>query len=177
MLSALLLAASLTATEPAQPASDAHIDAAMKLIAASRTDQTFDQMKDPTGPMVQSTIAQFNGCESAKPVLDEFAQKMAEVKFTDAQIEEVRRDVAAVYADVFTQQELEELTKFFTSDLGKKMLDRTPEVMQRAAQASQARTQPVMQKAGEIAQTFGPRLETAYGLCQTPPPGEGQPQQ
>lgn len=166
MLSALLLAASLSATPPAQPASDAHVKAALELIVASRTDQTFNQMKDPTGRMVQSTVAQFNGCESAKPVLDEFAQKMGEVKFSDAQIDEVRKDVAGIYADVFTQAELDEMTAFFKSAVGQKMLDKTPEVMQRAAQASQARTQDTMQKAGTVAQGFGPRLEAAYGACQ-----------
>lgn len=180
MLSALLLAASLSATPPAQPASDAHIKAALELIVVSRTDQTFNQMKDPTAPMVQSTISQFNGCETAKPLLDEFAKKMSEVTFTDAQINEVRQDVAGVYADVFSQAELEEMSRFFKSEVGQKMLDRTPEVMQRAMQASQTRTQETMQKAGVVAQGFGPRLEAAYGACQANkggPQGEPQPPQ
>jgi hypothetical protein len=163
MLSALLLAASLSSAQTASP-SDAHVQAALDLITASRTDQMFDQMKDPTAPMVQQTIAQFQGCESAKPVLDEFAAAMKDVKFNDEQISKVRRDVAVVYTEVFTQAELEEMTKFFASETGVKMLDRMPEVMQKM-QGAQAQGQETMQKAGQIAQGFGPRLEEAYKAC------------
>lgn len=163
MLSALLLAASLTATPTAAPA-DAHVKAALDLIAASRTDQMFEQMKNPTEPMVQSTIAQFQGCESAKPVLDEFAKAMSVVKFSDEQIDKVRHDVAVVYTEVFSQAELEEMTKFFASATGVKMLDRMPEVMQKM-QTTQRQGQETMQKAGEIAQGFSPRLEEAYKTC------------
>lgn len=163
MLSALLLAASLSSAQTASP-SEAHVKAALDLITASRTDQMFEQMKDPTAPMVQQTIAQFQGCESAKPVLDEFATAMKDVKFDDEQISKVRHDVAVVYTEVFTQAELEEMTKFFASPTGVKMLDRMPEVMQKM-QGAQAQGQETMQKAGQIAQGFGPRLEEAYKTC------------
>jgi hypothetical protein len=178
MLSVLLLAASLSATD-AKPASEAHVKAALDLITASRTDQSFEQLRNPTEPMVKSTVAQFQGCESAKPVLDEFSKSMAVVKFDDKQIEVVRRDVASVYTEVFSQSELEEMTTFFKSPIGQKMLDRTPEVMQRAMTVSQTSTESTMKKAGEIAQTFGPRLESAYAACaaeaKAAAPAPGQP--
>jgi hypothetical protein len=163
MLSALLLAASLSAS-PTAPAESAHVQAALDLIKASRTDEMFDQMKNPTEPMVKSTIAQFQGCETAKPVLDEFAKAMAGVSFDDAQISKVRHDVAVVYTEVFTQAELEEMTRFFASPTGVKMLDRMPEVMEKM-QETQKQGAPTMQKAGEIARGFGPRLEEAYNAC------------
>lgn len=164
MLSALLLAASLTSAQTASPASEAHVQAALDLIVASRTEQMFEQMKDPTAPMVQQTIAQFQGCESAKPVLDEFAKAMSDIKFDADQIAKARRDIAVAYTEVFSQAELEEMTKFFASATGVKMLDRMPEVMQKV-QTAQAQGQETMQKAGQIAQGFGPRLEEAYNAC------------
>jgi len=176
MLSALLLAASLSASPTAAPADSAHVKAALDLIKASRTDQMFDQMKNPTEPMVQSTVSQFQGCESAKPVLDEFAKAMSAVKFNDEQIGKVRHDVAVVYTEVFTQAELEEMTKFFASATGVKMLDRMPEVMEKM-QATQAQGQETMKQAGEIARGFGPRLEEAYNACAAAaaPPTVGAP--
>jgi hypothetical protein len=169
MLSALLLAASLAASD-APTVNEAHLKAALDLIIASRADQTFDQMKDPTGPLVQSTIAQFQGCEAAKPLLDEFAASMAEVKFTEEEISATRRALAGVYAEVFSKEELEAMTAFFQSDIGQKMLDRTPEVMQRVQEAMQSRMQANMQKAGERMQTFGPRLDAAYQGCRANAP-------
>lgn len=176
MLSALLLAASLSATEaPSAPAapSEEHIAAAMALIKASRTEDMFEQMKDPTAPMVQQTVAQFQGCDSAKPVLDEFSKAMAEVKFNEEQIAKVKRDVAVAYTEVFTQAELVEMTGFFSSAVGVKMLDRMPEVMSKMQQA-QAQGQETMQQMGAIAQTFGPRLEEAYKACQGSAPAQIQ---
>lgn len=165
MLSVLLLAAGLTAAQTAAPAIDSHTQAALDLIVASRTDETFEQMKNPTGPMVENTIAQFQGCASAKPVLDEFAAEMGKVSFSEAQIQDVRLDLAKVYAEVFSEAELKEMVRFFASPTGQKMLDKTPDVMQRGMAASQARTQATMQQAMQVAQGFGSRLEDAYNAC------------
>lgn len=175
MLSVLLLAASLSATEPPKPASEAHVKAALELIAASRTDASFEQLRNPTEPMVKSTVSQFQGCETAKPLLDEFSKSMSVVKFDDKQIDVVRHQVASVYTDVFSQTELEEMTRFFKSTIGQKMLDRTPEVMQRAMTVSQGSTEETMKKAGEIAQTFGGRLEQAYQVCATAAKAAAEP--
>lgn len=165
MFSVLLLAVGLSAAQTDKATVDAHTQAALDLIIASRTDQTFEQMKNPTGPMVENTIAQFQGCSSAQPVLNEFSKAMAKVSFSDAEIDAVRLDLASVYADVFTQKELEEMARFFASAVGQKMLDKTPEVMQRGMAASQARTQERMQEAMQVAQGFAQRLEEAYGSC------------
>lgn len=164
MLSALLLAAGLAATEAPSAPSEAHIAAATALISASRSDEMFEQMKDPTLPMVQQTVAQFQGCESAKPVLDDFSKAMAEIKFDDAQIAKVKRDVAIAYTEVFSEAELKEMTAFYESPTGKKMMDRMPEVMQKMQQA-QMQGQETMQKMGGVAQSFGPRLEEAFKAC------------
>ncbi|MCB1600622.1 MAG: DUF2059 domain-containing protein [Lysobacterales bacterium] len=174
MLSALLLVATLSAADSAPAADGAHVKAALDLIAASRTDQMFDQMKNPTEPMVKSTVAQFQGCESAQPVLDEFSKAMAAVSFSDEQIEKIRHDVAVVYTEVFTQSELEEMTRFFKSATGVKMLEKMPDVMQKM-QAAQMQGQATMQEGYKIAQGFGPRLEEAYKTCAAAAaPAEGQ---
>lgn len=176
MLSALLLVATLTATDSAPAADGAHIQAALDLIVASRTDQMFEQMKNPTEPMVQSTVAQFQGCESAKPVLDEFSKAMSAISFSGEQIEKIRHDVAVVYTDVFTKAELVEMTTFFKSATGVKMLDKMPDVMQKM-QATQMQGQETMQEGYKVAQGFGPRLEEAYKACAAeaaPAAAEGQ---
>ncbi len=160
----LLLAATLAAAEPA--ATDAHTAAALKMIEASRADEPLKMLKDPTAPMVQSTVAQFQGCASAKPVLDDFSKRMGAITFSDAEIGEMRKDFAAVYTDVFTQQELETMTAFFTSDLGKKLLDKTPEIMQRIQGASQQRMQASMENAQKIGQELAPKLDEAFRACQ-----------
>jgi hypothetical protein len=164
MLSALLLVATLSATDPAPAVDGAHIQAALDLISASRSDQMFEQMKNPTQPMVESTVSQFQGCDSAKPLLDEFSKAMGAISFSDEQIEKIRHDVAVVYTEVFTKAELQEMTTFFKSGTGVKMLDKMPEVMQKM-QAAQMQGQATMQDGYKIAQGFGPRLEEAYKTC------------
>ena len=103
---------------------------------------------------------------------------MSVVTFNDEQISKVRHDVAVVYTEIFTQAELEEMSKFFASATGVKMLDRMPEVMEKM-QATQAQGQETMQKAGDIARGFGPRLEEAYNACAAaaapPAPAAGAP--
>jgi hypothetical protein len=49
-----------------------------------------------------------------------------------------------LYVEVFTEAELRELTAFYRTELGQKMLLRLPEVMQRSMAITQARLQEAL---------------------------------
>ncbi len=48
---------------------------------------------------------------------------------------EMQSETAAIYLDMFTEEELAGLASFYASDIGQVMLERTPELMMRGAQA------------------------------------------
>ena len=52
--------------------------------------------------------------------------------------------MARLYAEVFTEGELRELTAFYRTELGQKMLVRLPEIMQRLMAITQRRLQEMV---------------------------------
>jgi len=62
----------------------------------------------------------------------------------------LREDVINLYADVFTESELEEITAFYKTDTGQKSLEKLPELMQRSMQFAQTRVMENMSELQEM---------------------------
>lgn len=58
--------------------------------------------------------------------------------------DEMRNVYADLYMAVFSEQELRELVEFYRSPIGRKLITRMPELMQRSMQASMERVQRLM---------------------------------
>ena len=58
---------------------------------------------------------------------------------------------AAIYAETFTQQEVEGLIAFYEGPIGQALVAKTPQLTQRSFQMMQQRMGPVMQKALQVA--------------------------
>jgi hypothetical protein len=58
---------------------------------------------------------------------------------------------AAIYAETFTQQEVDGLIAFYEGPTGKALVAKTPQLTQRSMQMMQQRMGPVMQRAMQVA--------------------------
>ncbi len=63
--------------------------------------------------------------------------------------ESLYKEVADIYAEVFTENELKEIVAFYKTKTGQKTLEKIPEIMQRSMKMGQTR---VMQNMGELKQ-------------------------
>ncbi len=61
--------------------------------------------------------------------------------------ESFRKDVVDMYAEIFTEKELKDITAFHKTRTGQKALEMMPEIMQRSMQIAQTR---LMQNMGEL---------------------------
>jgi hypothetical protein len=51
--------------------------------------------------------------------------------------EKLRDQIADIYVQVFTEDELNELIRFYQSPVGQKLLEKTPEIMQKSVEIVQ----------------------------------------
>lgn len=58
--------------------------------------------------------------------------------------ESMKAEMAQIYAELFTREEIDGLIAFYHSDLGKSLNRKQPEIMRRSMQISMARIQKVM---------------------------------
>jgi|SRR3989338_2008419 len=69
----------------------------------------------------------------------------------------LREEVATAYAEVFTEDELQGLINFYSSDIGQKYVAKTPQFTMRIMENGQKRTQAIMQ---EIMKQHGQKDQT-----------------
>ena len=134
---------------------DPAIAVAVELLDAMRFDQQMEAMKNAMVPMMQQQQRQMMTEMGEQPtpavqkVMDEYMQKITEVGFTPEMVEAMSLDAAAVYANVFTVDEMQAMLDFYRSAAGQSMLDKMPQatqqMMQLVSESQQAMTSRVVE--------------------------------
>ena len=134
MLAALSTAVCvLTYTADAQDITAEHLGAARDAMVASRSTTIFDTILPD---MVAETTALFTRSNPAlAPLIEEVTLKVGLEFAQDRPLLDQR--MARIWAERFTQEELEAISEFLTSDIGEKFARLSPEIAQ--LQASTAR--------------------------------------
>jgi len=120
-----------------------HRRAAEKLLDATNVKERSDQVKEQVKGYLRNTLQnQFkdvprDGQEMADALVNETMKWVSD----DFSWEETRGMYVDIYAQVFTEEEIEGLLRFYQSPIGQKMLQKTPELTQLILQKTQARIQ------------------------------------
>ena len=105
----------------------AEYDLAYRLLEIMDTKKNFEALKSGMLDMQLKTAPQL------------VPYKQIFVKFFDKYMEFnlLRKELADIYLDIFTAAEIKELTAFYQTPLGKKLIEKTPELTLRSSQLGQ----------------------------------------
>ena len=106
----------------------AEYDVAYKLLDVMNTRSQMDTMRNGMLDM------QLKAAPQLLPYKDVFAKFFA--KYLN--YENIKKEFADIYLDNFTPAEIKELTAFYMTPLGKKVIAKTPDITMRGAQIGQA---------------------------------------
>lgn len=150
-LAALILSAFALATasaEDAAPAADpARVAAARELMEVTGVTKQLDGM---IAAMVDGFAkgAKADESEAGKKLAEEFAAVMEKFK---AYKQDMLTDFALLYAEVFTAEEMKEVSKFYSSGTGAKFISSLPVLMQKGQQIGLKYSQKMAQDAAAAA--------------------------
>lgn len=119
-----------------------HLQAARDLLIASHMDQSYGNMID------QLLDAQ----TKSSPQLAKLREPMKEFFNKYMGWEAMKDDLAKIYADNFTEQELNDITAFYKTPTGSKMSQALPALMAEGAQLGQRRVAEHMDELKEMIQ-------------------------
>jgi len=103
-----------------------------------------EMMMSQIAKMQENTFASM-GIEKDKDTKrKEFMDKMWKLITTELSWERMKEDFIKIYADVFTEGELNDLINFYKSPAGVKYIEKMPELMKKSFEISQARTQKLL---------------------------------
>ena len=142
MIVALLFSVVVTSSLFAGEAS--HKRAALELLEVANTQEMLDQMMSSISDMMEQQFKALKLPPGGEEAAAAFQREIIDW-FSEFFVWEQMRDLYVdIYVDVFTEDELKELIRFYQSPLGQKVLKKMPELMQKSIEKTQALLQSKM---------------------------------
>jgi hypothetical protein len=150
-LVALVLAFATVASGARAAASAESVD---RLMQAMRVQAQLDMIYSQTLPAMQNAMKQSLGSqmksEDAQRMFDTVMPRVNAVIRDELSWARLKPDFATIYAETFTQQEIDGLIAFYQGPIGSALVAKTPQLAQRSMQLMQQRMGPVMQKVMQV---------------------------
>lgn len=144
---------------------DPKMELAIELLALMDVDQMLTSMHAQLESMISTQIEQVAKCEAMKPAIQEYSRDMTALITTQLRAETFMPEVAQIYVDVFTHEELEAVLAFYRSPVGQKMLAKMPELMQRSMTVGQEQMTELMPEIETAAGEFGKKIAELQSEC------------
>jgi hypothetical protein len=144
----LILAALLTFSFAFSVAAQEDTRRAMveKLMVLTKQDRLYEQVFPQFKQLVLQQVKQLNVTPDQSPLIDKFWNKMFDLMKEEMSWEKTKEDFIQLYISVYTEEELQELIKFYESPVGQKMIAKMPLLMQQTMAISQKYTANMMPK-------------------------------
>ncbi len=123
---------------------DSHKAAAEEMLIVSKVDKVLDPVFDRVTQMMQSQFNKMNVPEDKKPVLEKYNRKIVEMMKKELAWEKIKDDYIRIYTKVYSEKELKDITEFYKSPTGSKMVDRMPQLLQESMALSQKNLQKIL---------------------------------
>jgi len=144
-------------------AADGRTKQALELMQVIHFDKTIDAIQGQLRSTMENQLEPLAKCDAAQPIVHEFGTKLTQATFDTLQSDEFKVDIAAIYAEVFSEDELHQIIDFYHSPLGAKLLDRMPQLMQKSMQVTQERMKLLMPDIQKMGQSYGEKLAAVCG--------------
>ena len=150
----LVACAVALATLAAGARAAASAESVERLMQAMRVQAQLEMIYSQTLPAMQNAMKQSLGSqmksEEAQHMYDTVMPRVNAVIRDELSWARLKNDFAAIYAETFTQQEIDGLIAFYQGPVGSVLVAKLPQLAQRSTQLMQQRMGPLMQKVMQV---------------------------
>lgn len=135
---------------------------AEELLVLMDTKENIERSFEIIKQMQKSQLQQMNvpGKESFEKA-QAIREKVMDLISQELSWDKLKDDYITVYADTFSEKELEGIINFYKTPVGKKFIEKTPELMKKSMDISQKQMQELMPKLQSITKEMQEELEEA----------------
>ena len=120
-----------------------------------------DGMKAQVSMVFQQITSQMNVQEADKPKLEKYTKRFEDILKEDMDWGKVRTQYVDLYTGTFTEKEIKSLVDFYKSDLGKKVSEKMPELMQKSMLVARTHMEIVVPKLEALTEEMRKEFEPA----------------
>jgi hypothetical protein len=129
------------------------------------------QQKQAGASMAKQMVAQMGGPGAKSEEVAAFQQKVMDMLFEALDPKALKDDVAKIYSEVFTKEEMNGLSEFYGTPAGRAMIDKQPEISQKMNAVIMPRMMAVMPKIQGMAKEMKAQAaKPGTGAPVAPPP-------
>lgn len=121
-----------------------HREAAVRVIEASQVQKSLEQIQGMFEGMLSQQMGALEVPSEGKAAFEAMQAEMSSLMSDLLTWEELSEFTVTTYVEFFSEEELNELTDFYKSELGQKLIERQPEIMQKSMQWAQTKVQERM---------------------------------
>lgn len=129
-----------------------------ELVEVMNMDSMVDQMYSQMEVMMQNMSAQMGVQPTEQHIFDSYYKEMTSVMKEDMGWEKMKPLILDVYNRNFSEQEIDDMLAFYSTETGKSLLKKMPAVMQESMQMSQILVQAALPKIEALAKGFKQEL-------------------
>ncbi|MGB7622830.1 MAG: DUF2059 domain-containing protein [Terriglobia bacterium] len=128
-----------------------HRAAAEKLLEAMQSGAMMSKQMESMKKMIGGFFQMSSASKEQASEMEARQSKMMDFLYKNMSWDVLKPDFVQVYMDVFTESEMKELTLFYQSPIGQKLLEKTPDVTARTMQITQKRVMALMPEIQKMA--------------------------
>ncbi|MRR50463.1 MAG: DUF2059 domain-containing protein [Rhodocyclaceae bacterium] len=154
-----LLALALCFATSAQADDKTHRQAAEDLMAATKADQAVNAVYAQMDGMFVNMVRQMKLSPEQLAIAEKHFKRSAQMVREEVTWAKLKPEVINAYVRLFTEDELKQLQAFYQSPIGKKWVEKSPELNQALMQIAQAQIQHILPKAQVVSQEMVKELQ------------------
>lgn len=136
-----------------------HRAAAEQMLQVTKAERNIAGFYAQMGAMIEQQFKQMDVPEDAIPILAKFQKKQMDVMKEELSWQKLKDEVASAYMKICSEDEIREITKFFSSPIGVKYVDKIPELTQEMMKSVQSRIPSLTEKMSKIGEELRADLE------------------
>lgn len=132
---------------------------AREIIELTRVKQIIEQLKGQVKQMEHQLLGQFEIPEGKKEIFIDYQNKLNDQVFEIMGFEEMENEYLDLFTSTYTIEELKGLVAFYKSPVGKSMIEKQPQIIEKAMMMSQRRLQILIPELQKITAEFEQALQ------------------
>lgn len=117
-----------------------------KMLKATKVEKNLAALYKQMETNIGQQFKQMDVQVEMRPILTKYMNKQIDVMKEELSWQKLKDNIATAYMKVYTEEEVVEITKFYTSPIGVKYVDKMPELTQEMMNAIQSRLPVLVEK-------------------------------
>ena len=162
----LVLTLAILAASQAWAADAAHADPKLveKLLAVSHAESVTQQMQAQIQALLNQQAQQMNATPADRPIVDKYLKELSSTILPALAWDNFKPDLVRLYSTIFTDKEINDLTRFYQSESGQAYLKKAPELNKQTLMLMQSRLQALLPKVQDLSRRMDQELQARHAV-------------